>query len=151
MFSFDFTALSISRFILRSQVRVLNRLVWAGTEPFLTAPSKLPRHSIQVGYQDQIFSREKAKNECDWAVMTSVFVASQSSCFSCLALISYFSFSGGPWVASASNARLYMRDDHDEKRIGSWCAAYGQTDNQWLQVDLGQVKYVSAVATQGTV
>ena len=43
-----------------------------------------------------------------------------------------------------------MRDDHDEKRIGSWCAAYGQTVNQWLQVDLGQVKYVSAVATQGS-
>jgi hypothetical protein len=42
-----------------------------------------------------------------------------------------------------------MRDDHDNKRIGCWCAAYGQTENQWLQVDLGQVKYVSAVATQG--
>ncbi|CAB3997590.1 zinc metallo ase nas-13-like [Paramuricea clavata] len=56
---------------------------------------------------------------------------------------------GASWTASASNARLYMRDDHDNKRIGCWCAAYGQTENQWLQVDLGQVKYVSAVATQG--
>ena len=56
---------------------------------------------------------------------------------------------GGSWAASASNARLYMRDDHDDKRIGAWCAAYGQTENQWLQIDLGRVKYVSAVATQG--
>ncbi len=29
----------------------------------------------------RIFSREQAKSECDWLVMTSVFVASQSSCF----------------------------------------------------------------------
>ena len=28
------------------------------------------------------FWREKAKSECDWVVMTSVFVASQSHCFS---------------------------------------------------------------------
>ena len=28
-----------------------------------------------------IFSREQAKSECDWVVMSSVFVASQSSCF----------------------------------------------------------------------
>ena len=27
------------------------------------------------------FSREQAKSECDWMVMSSVFVASQSSCF----------------------------------------------------------------------
>ncbi len=27
------------------------------------------------------FSREQAKSECDWVVMSSVFVASQSSCF----------------------------------------------------------------------
>lgn len=59
-------------------------------------------------------------------------------------------YSGGAWGATASNARLYMIDDHDKKRIGAWCAAYGQTKNQWLQVDLGEIKYVSAVATQGT-
>ncbi len=29
----------------------------------------------------RICSREQAKNECDWLVMTSVFVTSQSSCF----------------------------------------------------------------------
>ncbi len=28
------------------------------------------------------FSREKAKSECDWVVMSSVFVASQSGCLS---------------------------------------------------------------------
>jgi hypothetical protein len=28
-----------------------------------------------------IFSREQAKGECDWLVLSSVFVASQSSCF----------------------------------------------------------------------
>ncbi len=27
------------------------------------------------------FSREQAKSECDWQVMSSMFVASQSSCF----------------------------------------------------------------------
>ena len=73
----------------------------------------------------------------------------EMSSYQALSHLLCISLSGGPWVASASNARLYMRDDHDEKRIGSWCAAYGQTVNQWLQVDLGQVKYVSAVATQG--
>ncbi len=29
----------------------------------------------------RFFSREKAKRDCDWVVMSSVFVASQSSCF----------------------------------------------------------------------
>ncbi len=29
----------------------------------------------------RFFSREQEKNECDWVVMSSVFVASQSSCF----------------------------------------------------------------------
>ena len=29
----------------------------------------------------RICSREQAKSECDWLVMSSVFVASQSSCF----------------------------------------------------------------------
>jgi hypothetical protein len=27
------------------------------------------------------FSREQVKSECDWVVMASVFVASQSDCF----------------------------------------------------------------------
>ncbi len=67
----------------------------------------------------------------------------------CTRIIFHISVPGGGWEASASNARLYMRDDHTNKRIGTWCAAYGQTDGQWLQIDLGQVKYVSAVATQG--
>ena len=29
----------------------------------------------------RFFSREQAKSKCDWVVMSSVFVASQSSCF----------------------------------------------------------------------
>ena len=29
----------------------------------------------------RFFSHEQAKSECDWVVMSSVFVASQSSCF----------------------------------------------------------------------
>ncbi len=29
----------------------------------------------------EFFSREQAKSECDWLVMSSVFVTSQSSCF----------------------------------------------------------------------
>jgi hypothetical protein len=29
---------------------------------------------------NDFFSREQAKSDCDWVVMSSVFVASQSSC-----------------------------------------------------------------------
>jgi hypothetical protein len=29
----------------------------------------------------RFFSRERAKSECDWVVMSSVSIASQSSCF----------------------------------------------------------------------
>lgn len=58
-------------------------------------------------------------------------------------------FVGAGWVAGARNARLYTRDDFTTKRIGSWCAAYGHYDNQWLKIDLGKVKQITAVATQG--
>ncbi len=37
---------------------------------------KLSRFSTR-----RICSREQAKSDCDWLMMTSVFVASQSSCF----------------------------------------------------------------------
>lgn len=57
--------------------------------------------------------------------------------------------SGGGWVAGARNARLYMRDDHTDRRIGAWCADYGHYRNQWLKIDLGKVRRVTAVATQG--
>ncbi|XP_078359766.1 zinc metalloproteinase nas-15-like [Oculina patagonica] len=49
--------------------------------------------------------------------------------------------------ASADNARLYFEDDQDNKRIGGWCA--NDRDNQWLQIDLGKIKKVRAIATQG--
>jgi len=54
---------------------------------------------------------------------------------------------GGGWVASASNARLYYEDNHDQKRIGGWCAS--NRNPQWLKVDLGQVKKITGIATQG--
>lgn len=54
---------------------------------------------------------------------------------------------GGGWVASASNARLYYEDNHDQKRIGGWCAS--SRNPQWLKIDLGQVKKITGIATQG--
>jgi len=54
---------------------------------------------------------------------------------------------GGGWVASASNARLYYEDNHDQKRIGGWCAS--SRNPQWLKVDVGQVKKITGIATQG--
>lgn len=54
----------------------------------------------------------------------------------------------GDWDFGARNARLYKQDDHIRRRIGGWCAQYTD-NNQWLQVDLGKIKFVTAVATQG--
>ena len=53
----------------------------------------------------------------------------------------------GGWRATADNARLYFEDDQTSKRIGAWCAT--DRENQWLQIDLGRVKAVRAIATQG--
>lgn len=54
---------------------------------------------------------------------------------------------GGGWVAGASNARLYFEDDHNQKRIGGWCAS--SRNPQWIKVDLGRVKQITGIATQG--
>lgn len=54
----------------------------------------------------------------------------------------------GDWDFSARNARLYQEDNFIRRRIGGWCAQH-QDSNQWLQVDLGKIKFVTAVATQG--
>ena len=54
---------------------------------------------------------------------------------------------GSSWDFGAHNARLYKEDDANMKRVGAWCAS--KLKNQWLQVDLGKVKTVTAVATQG--
>jgi hypothetical protein len=44
-----------------------------------------PRETSTTEYSPfstwRFFSREQVKSECDWVVMSSVFVASQSSCF----------------------------------------------------------------------
>lgn len=53
-----------------------------------------------------------------------------------------------PWDFGPHNARLYLQDDRIRKRIGGWCARY-RNHNQWLQVDLREIKIVTAVATQG--
>ena len=54
---------------------------------------------------------------------------------------------GAGWEGGARNARMYFEDDLKQKRVGGWCAA--TSENQWLQVDLGANKYISAVGTQG--
>ncbi|CAH3019601.1 unnamed protein product [Porites evermanni] len=54
---------------------------------------------------------------------------------------------GGGWVAGAKNARLYFEDNHDQKRIGGWCAS--SRNPQWIKVDLGRVKKITGIATQG--
>ncbi|XP_068693880.1 uncharacterized protein [Montipora foliosa] len=54
----------------------------------------------------------------------------------------------GTWDFGAHNARLYKEDDRMRSRIGAWCAKH-KDSNQWLQVDLGKIKFVTAVATQG--
>ena len=61
---------------------------------------------------------------------------------SCLLFIA-----GGGWWALASNARLYFEDDYSSKRIGSWCAV--DRNSQWLKIDLGQMKTITGIATQG--
>ncbi|KAK3745582.1 hypothetical protein QZH41_016224 [Actinostola sp. cb2023] len=53
----------------------------------------------------------------------------------------------GNWDFGARNARLYKEDDSVYRRVGGWCAK--ESKNQWLQVDLGSVKVITAVATQG--
>lgn len=54
----------------------------------------------------------------------------------------------GGWDFGAYNARLYKQDNRYQKRIGGWCAKDKQ-NGHWLQVDLGKIKFVTAVATQG--
>ncbi|XP_032220214.2 uncharacterized protein LOC5519420 isoform X2 [Nematostella vectensis] len=53
----------------------------------------------------------------------------------------------GKWDFGPRNARLYKEDDSVYKRVGGWCAAGKR--NQWLQVDLGNVRIITAVAIQG--
>jgi hypothetical protein len=55
---------------------------------------------------------------------------------------------GAGFSAAADNARLYQETDVNTKRVGSWCAS--TRDNQYVGVDLGKVKKVRAIATQGT-
>lgn len=57
------------------------------------------------------------------------------------------SISGAGWDCGARNARMYFIDDFKNKRVGGWCAA--ASENQWLQVDLGTNRYITAVGTQG--
>lgn len=58
----------------------------------------------------------------------------------------------GTWQAHAKNARLYYKDDHTNKRIGAWCAEShdsARSANGYVQVDLGQRKTITYIATQG--
>ena len=59
---------------------------------------------------------------------------------------------GGGWKAHPSNARLYMGDDFDKKRIGAFCSSShdaAKSSTGYLQVDLGQQKTINYIATQG--
>ena len=56
---------------------------------------------------------------------------------------------GGGWWVSASNARLYFEVDDDSKRIGSWCAV--DLNQQWLRIDLKQMKTITGIAIQGEI
>ena len=57
---------------------------------------------------------------------------------------------GGGWAGEGRNARLYFEDDFDNKRIGAWCGRSGKNEGkQYVQVDLGEIKYISHIATQG--
>lgn len=56
----------------------------------------------------------------------------------------------GSWDFGAYNGRLYKQDDRIRKRTGCWCAR-NKKKEQWLQVDLGKIKFVTAVATQGKI
>ena len=55
----------------------------------------------------------------------------------------------GEWNASADNARLYMEDDFKNFRIGAWCSKYPPKQGEWLKIDLGRRRKITAVATQG--
>ena len=57
-------------------------------------------------------------------------------------------FIPGRWDFGPHNARLYKEDDRLRKRVGAWCAD-DKNKESWLQVDLGKIKFVTAVATQG--
>ncbi|XP_001631888.3 zinc metalloproteinase nas-13 isoform X1 [Nematostella vectensis] len=57
-------------------------------------------------------------------------------------------FFPGDWSAGAENARLYQEDTQSTKRIGAWCASDRKGD-VFVGVDLGKVKRVGAIATQG--
>ena len=56
--------------------------------------------------------------------------------------------SGGGWAARAYGGRLYMQDNHARKEVGAWCAR-PRSKNQYLQIDLGEPRTITAVATQG--
>ena len=55
---------------------------------------------------------------------------------------------GGGWGAYAYSGRLYLEDNHKRKEVGAWCANPG-SKNQYLQIDLGRRRTITAVATQG--
>ena len=56
---------------------------------------------------------------------------------------------GGGWYAPASSARLYKEDDHRLKHVGAWCADPRSNREKYLQIDFGNEKRITALATQG--
>lgn len=58
-------------------------------------------------------------------------------------------FSGGGWVARPYGGRLYLQDIHAKREVGAWCAHPRARASQYLQIDLGAPRTITAVATQG--
>ena len=56
---------------------------------------------------------------------------------------------GRRWSAPASSARLYKKDDHRLKHVGAWCADPRRSGEKYLQIDFGNRKRITALATQG--
>ena len=63
-------------------LQVFLTLAIFGTLPLASLRVHAQRNtSLSLFSTWRFFSREQAKSECDWLVMSSVFVTSQSSCF----------------------------------------------------------------------
>jgi hypothetical protein len=61
---------------------------------------------LKAGFPLGDFSREQAKRECDWLVMSSTFVASQSSCF-CITTMSIIFSTQGDVTKQADLSKFY--------------------------------------------
>ena len=57
---------------------------------------------------------------------------------------------GANWGALPYSGRLYNVDNHRRKLVGAWCADPNRGKDSWFQVNFGEPKRITGVATQGT-